>query len=93
MKNKNMMLLLGIGVAYLIYKMYAKKISMDVTKNTVMPPTINYPNNTDIIKVTSIPSQFLVDKIKTTELSYQPDTYQTYYGSMAGNGGKCPTTC
>lgn len=94
MKNKNTMLLLGIGIAYLIYKMYAKKSVVDVTKTPVMPPIINYPNpNTDIINVTSLPNQFLVDKINTAELSYQPSTYQTYYGSITGNGYKVPSTC
>ena len=94
MKNKNLMLLLGVGVAYyLFYKMYAKKSSNNVIKNPVMPPVLNTSLVTDTINVTSLPSQFLVDKVPTAELDYQDNTYQTYYGSMAGNNYKVPSTC
>ena len=95
MKNKNLMLLLGVGVAYyLFYKMYAKKSSNNVIKNPVMPPVLNNTSvYTDVIDVTSVPSQFLVDKVPTAELDYQANTYQTYYGSMAGNNYKVPSTC
>jgi hypothetical protein len=95
MKNKNLMLLLGVGVAYYIfYKMYANKNNASVVKTPVMPPVINYPSPyTDVIDVTSVPNQFLVDKVNTAEISYEPNTYQTYYGSMAGNGYKVPSTC
>lgn len=94
MKNKNITLLLGIGIAYLLYKMYNKKSNVNNIKSPVMPPLVNYPSPyTDVIDVTSVPSQFLVDKVKTAEVSYQPDTYQTYYGSMSGHKSKVPTTC
>lgn len=94
MKNKNITLLLGIGIAYLLYKMYAKKSITNIIKNPVMPPLVNYPSPyTDVIDVSSVPSQFLVDKVKTAELSYLPNTYQTYYGSMSGHKSKVPSTC
>lgn len=94
MKNKNLMLLLGVGVAYyLFYKMYAKKSSNNVIKNPVMPPVLNTSLVTDTINVTNVPNQFLVDKVPTAELDYQPNTYQTYYGSMAGHNYKVPSTC
>jgi len=59
-----------------------------------MPPVLNDASKyTDVIDVTSVPNQFLVDKVNTAEVSYQPSTYQTYYGSMAGNNYKVPSTC
>jgi hypothetical protein len=91
MKNKNVMLLLGIGVAYLIYKIYANKNTTGVIK-TPVSPNLLYPV-TDNITTNSIPSQFLVDSVNTAEVSYEPSTYQTFYGSMAGNKYKVPSTC
>jgi hypothetical protein len=114
MKNKNTLLLLGIGIAYLIYKMYANKsIVTDRIKTPVMPPndTNRNPidplppidaykspnlisqNFDDVIRVTSIPNQFLVDKVNSPAEKYNPDYYQTYYGALNGNGYKVPSTC
>ena len=73
--------------------MYAKKSNNNVIKNPVMPPVLNTSLVTDTINVTNVPSQFLVDKVPTAELDYQANTYQTYYGSMAGNNYKVPSTC
>lgn len=94
MKNKNLMLLLGVGVAYyFLYKMYAKKSTDNVIKNPVMPPVLNNTSTyTEVIDVTSVPSQFLSTRVPDADL-FTPNTYQTYYGSMAGNNYKVPSTC
>ncbi len=94
MKNKNLMLLLGVGVAYyFLYKMYAKKSTDNVIKNPVMPPVLNNTSTyTEVIDVTSVPSQFLSNRVPDADL-YTPNTYQTYYGSIAGNNYKVPSTC
>lgn len=94
MKNKNLMLLLGVGVAYyFLYKMYAKKSTDNVIKNPVMPPVLNNTSTyTEVIDVTSVPSQFLSNRIPDADL-FTPNTYQTYYGSIAGNNYKVPSTC
>ena len=94
MKNKNLMLLLGAGVAYyFLYKMYAKKSTDNVIKNPVMPPVLNNTSTyTEVIDVTSVPSQFLSNRVPDADL-FTPNTYQTYYGSIAGNNYKVPSTC
>ena len=94
MKNKNLMLLLGVGVAYyFLYKMYAKKSTDNVIKNPVMPPVLNNTSTyTEVIDVTSVPSQFLSTRVPDADL-FTPNTYQTYYGSIAGNNYKVPSTC
>jgi len=94
MKNKNLMLLLGVGVAYyFLYKMYAKKSTDNIIKNPVMPPVLNNTSTyTEIIDVTNVPSQFLSNRVPDADL-FTPNTYQTYYGSIAGNNYKVPSTC
>jgi hypothetical protein len=94
MKNKNLMLLLGVGVAYyFLYKMYSKKSTDNVIKNPVIPRVLNNTSPyTDVIDVTSVPSQFLANRVPDADL-FTPNTYQTYYGSIAGNNYKVPSTC
>lgn len=97
MKNKNLMLLVGVGLAYyFLYKMYAKKPSNNVIKapgfKTPVLNDIIRPID-DIISVTNVPNQFLVDKVEVADNSYIPNTYQTYYGSMSGHKNKVPSTC
>ncbi len=93
MKNKNITLLLGIGVAFLLYKMYAKKTNGVTIKNPVMPPALNNAMPyTDIIDITSVPSQFLSERVPDADI-FTPNTYQTYYGSMSGHKNKVPSTC
>jgi len=96
MKNKNLMIIIGIALAYHFYKMYANKQTTGVIKTPVLPPIINYPSpiSDDIINVSNVPNQFLVDKVtNATQEQFAHNTYQTYYGSMSGNGYKVPTTC
>jgi len=96
MKNKNLMIILGIALAYHFYKMYTNKQTTGVIKTPVMPPPINYPSpiNNDVIKVNEIPSQFLVDKVTNdAQEQFASRTYQTYYATMSGNNNKVPCTC
>jgi hypothetical protein len=85
MKNSNILLLLGVGVAYyFFYKMNAKKTTTNDIKKPLMSPVLN-----DLDK----PSMYLVDSVKTAELDYSPNTYQTFYGKINGQDYKVPSTC
>lgn len=97
MKNKNLLLLLGAGVAYyFFYKMYAKKTTTNDVKKPLMSPVLNdlSPNANNVINVLNLPSPpYRVDNVKTAELDYTPNTYQTFYGKINGQDYKVPSTC
>lgn len=92
MKNKNTMLLIGIGVAYLLYRMYAKKTLAPVITNTSATPSVLYPDDHNAV-TSQTPNPYLVDTINTAELVDIPATYQTYYGRLTGTNSKTPYTC
>jgi hypothetical protein len=98
MKNKSTMLLVGIGVAYLLYRLY-KKNSMAPVTTTASPspiPTILRADTEQIIS-NGVPNQFLVDKVRDEAIYYEvPNTYQTFYArgnNLAGAISKVPSTC
>ena len=75
-------------------------IKIKKTNNEIKAPGFTTPVLNDIIRpiednisVTNVPNQFLVDKVEVADNSYIPNTYQTYYGSMAGHKNKVPSTC
>jgi len=85
MKNTNLLLLLGVGVAYyFFYKMNAKKTTTNDIKKPLMSPVLNDLDRS---------SMYLVDNVKTAELDYTPNTYQTFYGKINGQNHKVPSTC
>ena len=92
------MLLVGIGVAYLLYRLYAKNRTMlpIVNTTTSATPTIIRADTEQIIS-NGVPSQFLVDKVRDEAIDYNiPNTYQTFYGRnnyIAGSISKVPSTC
>ena len=98
MKNRSTMLLVGIGVAYLLYRLYAKNRTMlpPVNTTTSAMPTILKADTEQIIS-NGVPSQFLVDKVRDEAIYYEvPNTYQTFYArgnNLAGAISKVPTTC
>jgi hypothetical protein len=96
MKNKSTMLLLGIGVAYLLYRLYAKKSTAPVNATTSATPNILDSNDHNIVTA-QLPNQFLVDTINTPELVDMPATYQTLYGKtnvrINGAISRVPSTC
>ena len=96
MKNKSTMLLLGIGVAYLLYRLYAKKSTAPVNATTSATPNILDSNDHNIVTA-QLPNQFLVDTINTAELVDTPATYQTLYGRtnvrINGTNTRVPATC
>ena len=91
MKNKNLLVIIGIALAYHFYKMYAKKPNAPVSK-TSATPNLLYPE-TNQVQANQVPSQFLVDSVRTTEVADTPSTYQSYYGRLNGANNKVPTTC
>ena len=98
MKNRSTMLLVGIGVAYLLYRLYAKNRTMlpPVNTTTSAMPTILKADTEQIIS-NEVPSQFLVDKVRDEAIDYNiPNTYQTFYArgnNLAGAISKVPSTC
>ena len=96
MKNKSTMLLVGIGVAYLLYRLYKKNTMAPVT-TTASPTTTILKADTEQIISNGVPSQFLVDKVRDEAIYYEvPNTYQTFYArgnNLAGAISKVPSTC
>ena len=96
MKNRSTMLLVGIGVAYLLYRLYKKNTMAPVTTTASPTPTILRADTEQIIS-NGVPSQFLVDKVRDEAIYYEvPNTYQTFYArgnNIAGAISRVPTTC
>ena len=96
MKNKSTMLLVGIGVAYLLYRLYKKNTMAPVTTTASPTPTILRADTEQIIS-NEVPSQFLVDKVRDEAIYYEvPNTYQTFYArgnNLAGAISRVPATC
>jgi len=95
MKNKSGMILLGIGVAYLLYRLYAKNSMAPVNLTTSVMPTIQRADTEQIISNGS-QRPFLVDSVRDEAIEYNiPNTYQTFYGrnNIAGTISRVPSTC
>ena len=96
MKNKSTMLLVGIGVAYLLYRLYAKNTMAPVNLTTSVMPTIVRADTEQIIS-NGVPRPFLVDAVRDEAIDYNiPNTYQTFYGRnnyITGAISKVPSTC
>jgi hypothetical protein len=95
MKNKSGMILLGIGVAYLLYRLYAKNSMAPVNLTTNVIPTIRKADTEQIIS-NEVPRPFLVDSVRDEAINYDlPNTYQTFYGrnNIAGSISRVPSTC
>ena len=75
---------------YFFYKMYAKKTTTNDVKKPLMSPVLN---NLPVLNDIDRPSMYLVDSVKTAELDYTPNTYQTFYGKINGQNNKVPSTC
>jgi hypothetical protein len=106
MKNKSTMLLVGIGIAYILYRLYAKKsIIPGGILQTNEEPLALYPSaggGANYVEPIRVPSQFLVDSVPTAEVPDTPSTYQTLYVSnqstgnrdrILGMSSKVPSTC
>jgi len=89
------MLLVGIGVAYLLYRLYAKKSSVAPVQTTANATPTILKSDTEQIISNQVPTQFLVDKVKDEAIPFDiPNTYQTFYGKqILGNMSKVPATC
>jgi len=95
MKNKSTMLLVGIGVAYLLYRLYKKNSMAPVTTTASATPTILKADTEQIIS-NEVPRPFLVDSVRDEAIDYNiPNTYQTFYGrnNIAGTISRVPSTC
>ena len=95
MKNKSGMILLGIGVAYLLYRLYAKNSMAPVNLTTSVMPTIQRFDTEQIIS-NEVQRPFLVDSVRDEAIDYNiPNTYQTFYGrnNIAGTISRVPSTC
>lgn len=98
MKNKSTMLLVGIGVAYLLYRLYKKNsiVPVNTTATASATPTILRADTEQIIS-NGVPTQFLADKVRDEAIYYEvPNTYQTFYArgnNLAGAISKVPSTC
>ena len=96
MKNKSGMILLGIGVAYLLYRLYAKNSMAPVNLTTSVMPTIQRADTEQIISNGS-QRPFLVDSVRDEAIDYNiPNTYQTFYArgnNLAGAISRVPSTC
>jgi len=96
MKNKSTMILVGVGIAYLLYRLYAKKSTAPVNTTASVVPTILKADTEQIIS-NGVPNQFLVDKVRDEAIYYEvPNTYQTFYArgnNLAGAISKVPSTC
>jgi len=95
MKNKSTMLLVGIGVAYLLYRLYKKNSMAPVTTTASATPTILKADTEQIIS-NGVPRPFLVDSVRDEAIDYNiPNTYQTFYGrnNIAGTISRVPSTC
>jgi hypothetical protein len=95
MKNKSTMILVGVGIAYLLYRLYAKKLTAPVNTTASVVPTILKADTEQII-ANGVPRQYLVDKTRDESINYDtPNTYQTFYGRsiLAGTISKVPSTC
>jgi len=98
MKNKSTMLLVGIGVAYLLYRLYKKNSMAPATTTASANPTPTILKaDTEQIISNGVPNQFLVDKVRDEAIYYEvPNTYQTFYArglNIAGAISKVPSTC
>lgn len=96
MKNKSTMILVGIGIAYLLYRLYGNKNNalVKTSASATITPNLLYSASNQI-ETNRVPKEFLVDDVRTAELVDTPDTYQSFYGNarLTGAISKVPSTC